>query len=249
MTGLWASSSAPAEAGFELVGRPVAAPEVLSAVHGDRTILLDLRTEHFLGLDEVGTIVWAEVVQGGRAGVLLPELLDALAVAFDAPRGVLARDLGTLLDRLSREGVVEGVARGECAPRPGLTPSAVRCVLTLIGVVIGLRLLGLRRSLAAARRLVRAVPPVVIPNADFLTQTVRKVDTAAAFFPWRALCLEQSFALFILLRRAGVPVRLRIGVQPYPFAAHAWVEYQGEPVGESYDRVGKFVPFGGLEVD
>jgi hypothetical protein len=68
---------------------------------------------------------------------------------------------------------------------------------------------------------------------------------AAAFIPGRALCLEQSLALYVCLRRAGVAVGLRLGVQPYPFAAHAWVEYKGEPVGESWDRVGRFVAFSG----
>ena len=46
-----------------------------------------------------------------------------------------------------------------------------------------------------------------------------------------------------MLYLPGVPVQLRIGAQPYPFAAHAWVEHRGEPVGSSYDVVGKFVPF------
>jgi hypothetical protein len=69
------------------------------------------------------------------------------------------------------------------------------------------------------------------------------VDTAAAFFPGRALCLEQSLALYVCLRRAGVPAELKIGAQPYPFAAHAWVEHRGELIGTSYDLVCQFVPF------
>jgi hypothetical protein len=239
------TESSAATARIGLVGRPVAAPEVLSAVHGDRTILLDLRTERYLGLDEVGSAVWALVAEAGEDGAAIPAVLDALAAEFSAPRAVLERDLGALLERLRQDGVVEGVAPGVVAPPPRAT-SALRCSLTLVGAVIALRMLGLRRSLALARRLARRTMAVAAPTPEFLAGVVRRVDTTAAFFPGRALCLEQSLALYVVLRGAGVAVRFLLGAQPYPFTAHAWVEYQGEPVGESYDRVGKFVPFEGL---
>lgn len=242
-----AETGGAAVSDIRLIGRAVAAPEVLSAVHGDRTILLDLRTERYLGLDEVGTAVWALVVQAGPDGVGLPAVVDLLAAEFDAPRAVLERDVGALLDRLRREGLIEGLAPGAAAPAPKV-PSGVRCALTLVAAVLALRALGLRRSLAVARRLARRVPAVAVPAPEYLAGVVRKVDTAAAFFPGRALCLEQSLALYSVLRWAGVSVRLLLGAQPYPFTAHAWVEYQGEPVGESRDRVGKFVPFDGLGV-
>ena len=74
-------------------------------------------------------------------------------------------------------------------------------------------------------------------------QVARAVATAAAFFPGRAICLEQSVALHILLRRGGHPAALRVGVQPYPFRAHAWVELGGQPVYENADQLVKFVPF------
>jgi hypothetical protein len=35
---------------------------------------------------------------------------------------------------------------------------------------------------------------------------------------------------------------LRLGVQPYPFSAHAWVELDGEPVGDSPDSIALFRP-------
>jgi transglutaminase-like putative cysteine protease len=66
------------------------------------------------------------------------------------------------------------------------------------------------------------------------------VAVAAAFFPGRAVCLEQSLALYLLLRGRGVPAELRLGVQVYPFYAHAWVELHGEPVNEDRETVEKF---------
>jgi hypothetical protein len=72
--------------------------------------------------------------------------------------------------------------------------------------------------------------------------TAEKVAFAAAFFPGRARCLEQSLALYGLLRRADVAVTFRLGVQAYPFAAHAWVEHCGEPVNEKRELLNSYVP-------
>lgn len=78
---------------------------------------------------------------------------------------------------------------------------------------------------------------------------VHRVDLAAAFFPARARCLERSFALHVCLGRCGIPTTVRLGVQPYPFAAHAWVELDGEPIGESPDSIALFraLPITGAE--
>ncbi len=73
----------------------------------------------------------------------------------------------------------------------------------------------------------------------------RAVAIAGAFFPGRAVCLEQSLALYLVLRRLGHESTLRIGVQPYPFLAHAWVEHRGVPVLEDEETVARFVAFPG----
>ncbi|MFN8445026.1 MAG: lasso peptide biosynthesis B2 protein [Caldilineaceae bacterium] len=47
-------------------------------------------------------------------------------------------------------------------------------------------------------------------------------------------CLSQSLTLCWLLRRQGIPTELRIGVrrQAGKFEAHAWLEYNGQPIKE-----------------
>jgi Transglutaminase-like superfamily len=56
------------------------------------------------------------------------------------------------------------------------------------------------------------------------------VRVASRYVP-RASCLTQALVLHILLRREGLPSRIRIGVSKDAgfFEAHAWVE--------SHDRV------------
>ncbi len=117
--------------------------------------------------------------------------------------------------------------------------SVVGCAATLLLVKLSLKVAGFGRTYAAFARLTgrrgsEAVTPAV------LWTMVRRVALVAAFFPGRALCLEQSLTLWLLLRRRGIDADLRLGVQPYPFGAHAWVEHRGEPINESPEFVRTF---------
>jgi transglutaminase-like putative cysteine protease len=104
-----------------------------------------------------------------------------------------------------------------------------------------LRFVGLKRTVRLARWLgARVAKDRVRGTPDKIG---RSVAVAAAFFPGRAVCLEQSVALYVLLRRYGHPATIRVGVQPYPFRAHAWVEVEGRPILEDADDLTLFVPF------
>jgi hypothetical protein len=72
------------------------------------------------------------------------------------------------------------------------------------------------------------------------------VAMAAALYPGHAACLERSLTLYWHLRRAGVPVAYRMGVQMYPFLAHAWVERDGVPINDVPEHVRLFRPIEGL---
>ena len=122
--------------------------------------------------------------------------------------------------------------------------SLVACFATLAATRGSLKLAGFRRTVRWAQRLGRFTDPVA--DRDGVAEQARGVAVAAAFFPGRAICLEQSLALYVLLRRRRIPAVLRIGVQPYPFAAHAWVEIDGNPVYENEDDLLKFVAFPGV---
>lgn len=123
------------------------------------------------------------------------------------------------------------------------TPTVVTCTALLVAADAALKTLGLRRSVRLARRLAGRVPEDGGLPDSTVADIARQVATAAAFYPGRAQCLEQSLALYILLRRRGVGAQLRIGVQPFPFVAHAWVEHRGRPVNEQEDFVTRLAPF------
>jgi hypothetical protein len=123
-------------------------------------------------------------------------------------------------------------------------PGVLRCMLVLLAVRLHLKARGFGRSGARARRLAARAPGTDsgASAGDLAERTAHRVAVAGAFFPGRAVCLEQSLALYVLLRRRGVPAELRLGVTPSPFHAHAWVEVDGAPVNEDAETVAKFLP-------
>ena len=70
-----------------------------------------------------------------------------------------------------------------------------------------------------------------------VARTVEAVQTATRYYYRRRRdCLPRALAGFLLLRRAGVPATLHIGVKRYPFGAHAWVVCDGQTViGDTRD--------------
>jgi hypothetical protein len=106
----------------------------------------------------------------------------------------------------------------------------VRVMPAVVASTLRLRTRGVKHTLAWA-----AVPLAAAggPARDDLTTAV---DRAARYVPG-ATCLARSAALARLLRKNGVPARVRLGVAAgETFAAHAWVEVDGVPLADAPAR-------------
>lgn len=69
-----------------------------------------------------------------------------------------------------------------------------------------------------------------IANAIVAWRLAHAVQVTLARLPRDATCLFRSMTLLALMERRGIRSKLVIGVQPRPFAAHAWVEFDGQAV-------------------
>ena len=117
-------------------------------------------------------------------------------------------------------------------------PGVLRCMITLMLCDAALRVLGYARTMRVVRR--AAGERSSDAGREVIERTLHNIVIATAFYPGRSKCLEQSVAGLVLLRRRGVPVEMRLGVQPYPFSAHAWLELDGAPVTESPEVVAHY---------
>ena len=117
-------------------------------------------------------------------------------------------------------------------------PGVLRCLFTLMLCDAALRVLGYARTLRAVRFVAGERPQPV--TDELFSGTILHILMATAFYPGRSKCLEQTMAGYGLLRRRGAAVQIRMGVQTYPFSAHAWLELNGMPVTESPEVVANF---------
>lgn len=115
-----------------------------------------------------------------------------------------------------------------------------RTAVLLSMVRIALLVLGFHRTIQIVRRLSRGPEPVQVQDVE-LAAAAYRVAAAGAFVP-QVRCLERSLVLFYQLKRRGVPVVLRLGVWAYPFTAHAWVEYENQPINEVQETIRHLSP-------
>ncbi|WP_433701333.1 lasso peptide biosynthesis B2 protein [Nocardiopsis sp. CA-288880] len=124
---------------------------------------------------------------------------------------------------------------------PSRRPRLRRRILGIIGfwsAVVLLRL-PLKHSVATLTALKsRTRTPASSSEA---ADAVAAARSAARWYPGRAACLELSLAAAltaILMRRA---VDWIIGARMMPYAAHAWIEAQGTPIGEPVEPDRPFI--------
>jgi len=66
-------------------------------------VLLDMESENYFGLDEVGTAIWQAMQEYGT----LQEVLNALLEQYDVEPEVLESDLSDFVGKLVESGLVE----------------------------------------------------------------------------------------------------------------------------------------------
>jgi Transglutaminase-like superfamily len=125
--------------------------------------------------------------------------------------------------------------------RSGLrVPSVLRCGIAISLLKAALAIRGFEWTVNWIRRRTELMPSVQINNQEEVLAIEYAVAMAGALYLGRALCLEQSLVLYYFLRRRGVPASFRMGVSGVPFAAHAWVEYKGEPLNDVREHIQPF---------
>lgn len=79
------------------------AKHVVSTMHGTRTVLLDSRSGHYYGLDEVGSRIWYLA----EAGFVPSSIAEKLAEEYDAPADRLQRDVEEFITGLKDSQLLE----------------------------------------------------------------------------------------------------------------------------------------------
>jgi len=78
-------------------------PDVISQEVSGETVLLDLESENYFGLDEVGTRIWQLIKETNE----LQSIFDTLMKEYDVSEARLQLDLTTLLTEIEGLGLVK----------------------------------------------------------------------------------------------------------------------------------------------
>lgn len=84
------------------------APEVIFREIGGEAIILNLKTERYLGLDEVGTRIW-EVLQASGS---VKSTFETLLEEYDVEASRLESDFNEFIDKLIENGLVTATGMG-----------------------------------------------------------------------------------------------------------------------------------------
>jgi pyrroloquinoline quinone biosynthesis protein D len=81
---------------------PQHAEHVVARTLDDDTVLLNLHTEEYYSLGDVGSRIW-DLVDGKRT---VAEIVDVIAAEYTADRAEVTKDTCDLLEDLAREGLI-----------------------------------------------------------------------------------------------------------------------------------------------
>ena len=203
-----------------------------------RVVLLDLRDGAYVVLDEVATAMWHVLT-----ALAEPERQRAeLARRFDAPAERLDTDLAAFATQCRDRGFL---GTHPPAAAPAVAPHRAGCgVLELrawAALLATTRALA-RRGFADTYRRYACLPrPRPAADPRLAARALRAFSRAENLFVIRGAprdCLPRSLALYRFLLSAGVPAEHCIGVQRFPFEAHAWVECAGRVVHDTPEFTG-----------
>jgi len=77
-------------------------PQVMSRLVGDETVLLDLASGHYFGVDGVGKLIWESVSDGKT----LAETVDAIVAEFDVEKSQAEADVTAFASQLVERGLL-----------------------------------------------------------------------------------------------------------------------------------------------
>ena len=87
---------------MNLTDKPTIPAQVMARQVGDETVILDLGSGTYFGLDPVGARIWQLIGEGNTLG----EICDTMLDEYDVAREALERDVVELADKLLEQKLI-----------------------------------------------------------------------------------------------------------------------------------------------
>ena len=229
--------------------------DVCFSADNDGTIVLDIRGGKFHSLIQTGSKVWTVLATHPR-GISRSDLVSHLIAQDDEFAEEQREDLEPAIQRILQQLTNDNLIETGPARRSALQTLKCRLCVAAASAVrhAGNTLIKFRGAQTAAliefafyemirkfggfyarHKIIRKWP---IANTRQQHEGVdvpalcEVVHAAAVWYPKQTLCLQKASVTTSLLRQHGFHADMKIGVRKQPFHAHAWVEVDGQVVGD-----------------
>jgi len=119
--------------------------------------------------------------------------------------------------------------------RMSLNGQVLSAFITLLKVNFYIKVRGFYSTIQLLKKSRQGHSTYIIPQDEDLRNLANIVNKACLIYPTRTKCLEWAITFVLLALKRKWKCNLEIGVQNYPFFAHAWVECDGKVVMDSQD--------------
>ena len=109
----------------------------------------------------------------------------------------------------------------------------LKAFMTLLNVNFYMKFGGFYSTIQLIKKTRKNQTNYSIPHDDELEELANLVNKACFLYPTRTKCLEWAITYVLLALKQNWKCNLEIGVQNYPFLAHAWVECDGKVIMDS----------------
>ena len=116
-----------------------------------------------------------------------------------------------------------------------LSLQVYEALIVLIKVNFHIKFRGFYRTIQLIKKSRKSKLNYIIPQEENLKELAEIVNKACLIYPTRTKCLEWAMTYVLLALKRQWRCNLEIGVQNYPFLAHAWVECDGKVILDSPD--------------
>ena len=113
--------------------------------------------------------------------------------------------------------------------------SVFKALWYLVKVNFYIKFLGFHRAIGLIQKAYKQKRKYIITNHENLDHLAGVVNKACLIYPSRTKCLEWAMTYILMALQKGWKCNLEIGIQNYPFMAHAWVECDGKIIMDSQD--------------
>ena len=213
----------------------------------DQAIILDLKKDkYYVLIEKLSRILYSSLMNGlllenDRYRLAGSDLNADLSNKFI--QDLIAKDILSKKNKpslksshISKEEGKSGLENVDWRlPTSGVTislfrPAVLKCYLTLIKVHFSLKLFGFYGLIKMVKRNRPPDELSVQPSAQDLKNLSDNLNKACLLFPKKIKCLEWATSFVLMSLSYKWPCNLVIGVQNFPFLAHAWVEYNNEVI-------------------